>query len=522
MRPFLTFVLSILTLFPAFSQRPIKTSSDIQLELNRLGFLGNVLYLAAHPDDENTRMITWLENEKLARTAYLSLTRGDGGQNLIGTEKGAAMGILRTQELLEARKIDGGEQYFTRAVDFGYSKTADETLEIWDKEKILSDVVWVIRKFRPNVIITRFPPNNYAGHGHHTASAMLALEAFDLAADEEAFPEHLQWVETWQPKRILWNSSSWWDKELDKKAKNNKDYISIDIGEYNSLLGESYSEIAAESRSQHKSQGFGASKVRGSEIEYLKHMKGEKANNSLFSDINTTWSQFENGDRVDAKIKSIQEKFDHENPSHSVSELIDLYKLISSLQQTPEINHKLKDLKEIIKASLGLHVEAISKEPIAYLGKIMDGTFTIINRSNYPVHFSASINDTNYNEKLIFNENKNINFSTPIFEEVSQPYWLHNNYFGVFEVEDQLKIGMPENTAVYSIPYTFTINGQTLEFEEPLQYKWTDRVDGENYRDISVEPIASIIVSDPVYIFSDNSSRKISVVVDVNIEKIDS
>src|SRR5690606_34762295 len=137
------------------------------------------------------RLISWLENEKLARTAYLSLTRGDGGQNLIGTEKGAAMGILRTQELLEARKIDGGEQFFTRAVDFGYSKTADETLEIWDKNKILAYAVSTIRKFRQDVIITRFPTSSYAGHGHHTASALLAEEAFEMAADKKAFPEQL-------------------------------------------------------------------------------------------------------------------------------------------------------------------------------------------------------------------------------------------------------------------------------------------------------------------------------------------
>lgn len=234
-----------------------------------------MLYLAAHPDDENTRLIAYMANEKLMRTGYLSLTRGDGGQNLIGTEQGGLMGVVRTQELLEARKIDGGEQYFTRAVDFGYSKTPEETFSKWDKQKVLADVVYIIRKFRPDVIITRFPQTAYAGHGHHTASAILAEEAFDLAADSTVFPEQLIYVDVWQPKRLFLNASTWWDKDLPDKAKGNPDYITIDVGAYNPLLGKAYSEIAAESRTMHKSQGFGAAKTRGVQDEYLVLQKGD-------------------------------------------------------------------------------------------------------------------------------------------------------------------------------------------------------------------------------------------------------
>jgi len=195
MNMFRIYAKSILSFFGAFivivttAQTPATyTSSDIYLQLKKLKVLGSVLYVAAHPDDENTRLLAYFAKERLLRTGYLSITRGDGGQNLIGEEQGIDLGLIRTQELLSARRIDGAEQFFTRAYDFGFSKSTDEAMKIWDKQKILSDVVWVIRKFRPDVIITRFPEDNRAGHGHHSGSAVLAHEAFKLAGDPNAFP----------------------------------------------------------------------------------------------------------------------------------------------------------------------------------------------------------------------------------------------------------------------------------------------------------------------------------------------
>ena len=167
------------------------SSSDILLRIKKLKVLGSVLYIAAHPDDENTRLLGWLSNEKLVRTGYLSLTRGDGGQNLIGDEQGIELGLIRTQELLAARRVDDAEQFFTRAFDFGYSKKTEEAISFWGKERILSDIVWVIRNFKPDVIITRFPPDDRAGHGQHSASTVLANEAFRIAGDANAFPEQL-------------------------------------------------------------------------------------------------------------------------------------------------------------------------------------------------------------------------------------------------------------------------------------------------------------------------------------------
>lgn len=248
----LSLFLALLFMLPVFSQAPARpTSSDIYLSLRKLNVLGSVLYIAAHPDDENTRLITWLANERLYRTGYLSLTRGDGGQNLIGNEQGIELGLIRTQELLAARRIDGGEQYFSRAYDFGFSKNPEETFTKWPKDSILADVVWMIRRFQPDVIITRFPTTGEGGHGHHTASAILANEAFTAAADPKRFPEQLRIVKPWQAKRIMWNAFNFGGPVSDAPGQ-----ILTDVGGFNALLGKSYGEIAAESRSQHKSQGF--------------------------------------------------------------------------------------------------------------------------------------------------------------------------------------------------------------------------------------------------------------------------
>ena len=230
------------------AQKPID-AAELQLALKKLTVVGSVLYLGAHPDDENTAMLAYLANDRLVRTGYLSMTRGDGGQNLIGDEKGDLLGLIRTQELLAARRIDGGEQFFTRALDFGFSKGPDETLAIWGHDTILADVVWNIRRFQPDVIIARFPTTGEGGHGHHTASAILAGEAFKAAADVTRFPEQLKYVAPWQPRRLFWNHFSWVQVKPDDPSLAKS--LRADVGGFNALLGRSYTEIAGRSRSQH-------------------------------------------------------------------------------------------------------------------------------------------------------------------------------------------------------------------------------------------------------------------------------
>lgn len=519
MRSYLTTALLIASFSTVFAQRTIESSADILQEIKKLNVVTNVLYVAAHPDDENTRLIAWLENEKLARTAYLSLTRGDGGQNLIGTEKGDAMGVLRTQELLEARNEDGAEQFFSRAVDFGYSKTATETLEKWDKDKVLGDVVWTIRKFQPDVIITRFPPDKRAGHGHHTASAMLAEEAFKLAADESAYPEQLKWVKPWQAKRILWNTSVWWDKQLPEKAAKAEDYIKVNIGDYNELLGLSYSEIASDSRSQHKSQGFGSTRSRGNKLEYLKHTAGNQAKKDLFEGVTTSWERINGGKNVQELLDKIIADYNINQPSASIPELTKLYSTISKLPKDIYTIEKLEDLAQIIQAAAGIFVEALTSDYNYIKGDEIEGNFTIINRSGVAVQLgevSPQLDSGFTFLDLDKNEEMKLPFQFKTSATPSHPYWLQSsNYEEIIFSNHQLR-GAPEAGAIQSFNYTLDFNGTKIKYTQPIDHKWNDRVKGELHRDVIVSPSLTATPAEKVYIFSSNEPQKIGVLLEGN------
>ena len=556
----LLFVLSWLS--AAYAQRPLESSSDIYQEIKRLNVLTNVLYLAAHPDDENTRLISWLENEKLARTAYLSLTRGSGGQNLIGTEKGPAMGVLRTQELIEARKIDGGEQYFSSAIDFGYSKTSDETLEIWNKEEVLGDVVWTIRKFRPDIIITRFPPDKRAGHGHHTASAILAEEAFKMSSDATNYPKQMGYLRLfyndsvatfkeiiqspWQAKRILWNTSVWWDQQLPEKAAKADDYIKIDIGEYNDVLGLSYSEIASDSRSQHQSQGFGSARTRGKQIEYLKHTAGEKAEKDLFEDINTTWSRVPDSEKIQELVNSIIKEYDFKQPANSLKKLVDLYALLEKklspidasqlkiIDGTQRINqkkddffieHKLEDVRRLIKAVAGIHAEYLAKQSNYIEGKEIEitGNFNLIVRNaDYKILLNSIDERNSITTELPIqlkrNELVKLTFKGFVQEpfnqniSLSNPYWLFKNEKSF----NPSQKGLSENLPLIYIRYELLIDGTSVFFTEPIDFKWVDRADGELHRDVEIYPAATATPEKNVYLFSGQKSMAVDVLVEAH------
>ncbi|HEY9081989.1 MAG TPA: PIG-L family deacetylase [Vicingaceae bacterium] len=517
--PIITFclVITFLGFIPKVKAQDPLTAGEIKLALNKLNTLGSVLYLAAHPDDENTRLIAYMANEKLMRTGYLSLTRGDGGQNLIGTEQGGLMGVVRTQELLEARKIDGGEQFFTRAVDFGYSKTPEETFAKWDKQKVLADVVYVIRKFRPDVIITRFPKTAYAGHGHHTASAILAEEAFDLAADSTAFPEQLIYVDVWQPKRLFLNASTWWDKDLPEKAKGNPDYITLDVGTYNPLLGKAYSEIAAESRTMHKSQGFGAAKVRGVQDEYLVLKKGKKFENDVFDGINYSWNRIEGGKEISALILEATTNFDAEHPEKIVPILLKVFTKINALPYSSWKYVKLAEVSRLISSCMGLHAEFIADDFSATPGTLVNGVINIVNRSNLKVKLTnvgIMEKDSTINLELPKNEMQNINLPFVCENEANtNPYWLNKPYEGIFEVAQQDMIGLPQNLNKLYAAIMLEVEGKFFYITQPLQYKWTDRVKGEIYRPFIVLPKITAAVAENVYVFSANTPKKVVVTI---------
>lgn len=499
-----TFIFSLFT----FSQAPkTYTSSEILLQMKKLNVLGSVLYIAAHPDDENTRLLAYLANEKLYRTGYMSLTRGDGGQNLIGDEQGIDLGLIRTQELLSARRIDGAEQFFSRAYDFGFCKTPEEALKTWGHDKILSDVVWVIRKFRPDVIITRFPEDSRAGHGHHSASAILAREAFDAAADSTKFPEQLkQGVTVWQAKRILWNTYNFGGNNTQSE-----DQLKIDCGGYNALLGKSYGEIAALSRSQHKSQGFGVPAQRGELMEYFATIKGDKPAKDLMDGINTKWSRVDN-DGIEKMAADLVKNFSTEHPENSVNALIELYKAI---QQNVKDDHwkeqKLKDIRNLIEACSGLFLDATTNTQYAVQGDSLAINFMINNRLGTAIR-SALVNFKEIHHS--FDSIKNdigSGYTQTIFirqdEKLTQPYWLDEPMEkGSFNVSDQQLIGKAENDPI-SAEFIVNIDGLDLNYKIPVRYKYTDPVKGEKYQPLSIVPRIAVNITPAIVLYGDDDKN---------------
>lgn len=486
------------------AQSVANPSSEIYDDLLRLQNNTTVMYLAAHPDDENTRIISWLTHEKHVDAVYLSLTRGDGGQNLIGTEKGELLGLLRTQELLEARKIDKGRQWFTRALDFGYSKTATETLKFWDKQEILSDVVWAIRKNRPEIIITRFDPNsNGETHGHHTASALLAMEAFDLAANPKAFPEQLKYVQVWQPKRMFYNTSWWFygSKENFEKADKG-DLFSLNVGNYYPILGISNNEISAAARSKHACQGFGMALERGTDMEYLKFLKGDKPkSNDIFEGIN-----------LKLRNKTVQNQLDKtvsdylfENPQLSLKNLVTVYELIK--KENPN-DPKLEQVKNLILKTQGIYLEWTTDEAFGTSNEEIATKLEIANRSGADLNFSFE----GKNQKIAGNESFKTTEKFKIENaKISNPYWLQevpkNNLYVVNNPEN---IGLPEISTSINKNVTIDFGSAKIDFEVPLQQKTVNPSIGEIYEPFYTVPSFVANFDQDNFIFS-GRAKQISV-----------
>ena len=509
---FCIFVYSILYSQP----KPTLSSSEIKLALQKLDVLGSVLYIAAHPDDENTSLIAYFAKGKLLRTGYLSMTRGDGGQNLIGTEQSDQLGVLRTQELLEARKRDSGEQFFTRAVDFGYSKSPDETFEFWDKEILLSDVVWVIRKFKPDVIITRFPPTGQGGHGHHTASAILALEAFDLANDPTAFPEQLQYVTTWQPRRVFWNA---WLPALQNQQMDLTKIPSLNLGEFNSLLGRSYTEISALSRSMHKSQGFGSSGIRNNMFNYFMILKGDSVKNDMFEGIDLSWNRVDGGNEIHTLIQKTINEFDDENPSVSLDNLFLIYERISKLKDEYWKQVKLKEITELIRSCAGIWIEAISDNEFVSVGDTLKVKASIVNRSDLDfilnkIDLTFLDNQNQISDNLKRGEIKSYNYNLYVANKtlISQPYWLKENHsVGMFTINNQELIGLPEEKSELNCEFVVGYQNHSISLSVPVYYRITDPVDGEVYKSVVITPPVTVNFDKEIYFFSDRNAKEIKV-----------
>jgi LmbE family N-acetylglucosaminyl deacetylase len=513
--------------FNGLGQAPQKkNASEIYHDLQKLNFLGTALYLAAHPDDENTRLISYLANDVKARTAYLSITRGDGGQNLIGPEIRELLGVIRTQELLAARSTDGGSQFFTRANDFGYSKHPDETLRIWNRDEVQSDVVRAIRKFKPDIIINRFNHRTPGStHGHHTSSAILSYDVFDQLKNEDFYPETARIYGTWSPKRLFFNTSWWFYGSRENFEKADKtNLVEVETGNFYPSLGLSNGEIASLSRSMHKSQGFGSTGTRGSQIEYLEFLKGDfpKDRSNIFDGVNTKWSRIEGGSAIGDVLYALEKDFDFKDLSKNLPALLEAYKLIEALPESHWKTIKSEAIKNIIIGCSGLFLEAVADRQSTTKNGNPIINIEAINRSNskvllhsvtspvisFPSTFVATPLKKNDRYQL---QSTEFTFNTNTY---STPYWLNEKgSLGMYKVKDTSLIGLPEINNRFPVHFQISFDDVSMVIVRNIIYKFNDPVKGEVYRPFEVLPEVTSSISEKILIFSDNESREVPITI---------
>ncbi|NAS29980.1 LmbE family protein [Flavobacteriaceae bacterium R38] len=525
MKKLLVLVVFLVFAISSKAQAPKKLSAtEIYESVQKLNFLGTALYIAAHPDDENTRLIAYLANNVKARTAYLSLTRGDGGQNLIGSELRELLGVLRTEELLAARGVDGGEQMFTRANDFGFSKHPDETLDIWDKDQVLSDVVLAIRKLKPDVIINRFNHRTPGTtHGHHTTSAILSVEAFDLVNDKNAYPEQLEYVDAWQPRRLFFNTGWWFygsRENFDKADKTN--LLSVDVGVYYPLKGLSNNEIAAIASSQHLCQGFGRLTTRGSQEEYVELLKGDlpKDKSNIFGGINTTWTRVKGGKAIGDILNKIEANFNFNDPTSHLGDLVKAHQLIGQLEDEHWKTQKLKEIKRIIEATAGLFLEATASQSSSTPGDEVTINLEALNRSNQKVLLeSVALIDYNGNSKTpnaVLENNRRwterINFKIRNTASNTSPYWLsEKGGLGMYKVDNIKLRGLPETPRAIAVNFNLKINNIPISFKKDLVFKYSNPAKGGIYQPFEILPPVTTSMADKVTIFADANTKEFPV-----------
>ncbi|UFH31885.1 PIG-L family deacetylase [Chryseobacterium sp. C-71] len=514
-------VISIFIFFFCTAQqvRPSK-SSEIYRELKTLKHLPKVLYLAAHPDDENTGLLSWLINDQNVETGYLSLTRGDGGQNLLGTEQGAALGLIRTHELLEARKLDGAQQFFTRAIDFGFSKNTTDTFKQWDENSITADVVWVIRKFRPDIIICRFPPTAAAGHGQHAASAVVAEKAFKLAGDKTTFPNQLKYVNVWQPKRILWNTFRFGNNNTTSENQ-----LKVTVGQYDAQLGMGYGELAGLSRSLHKSQGAGTQSVAGIKTEYFSHVDGESAKSTLFDGINKTWTKEGSAD-IDQSLDKIIANFNFNNPEQSLPALLDLRKKVMTLKDSDLKKDKIKSLDNIILSCAGFMGEMVTTQAEAVAGESHNFRLNLISRAENSVvlenvkwlNQSENLNRKLSKDSLITIQHQ---IQIPADAALTEPYWLEKPAVNAatFSVLNDTLIGLPEVESPLNVVLGLRIGSEKFQVKLPLSFKKLDPVRGDVVEALRIVPALELKFTQPLYLVKENEDLHLSLNFKVNSNK---
>jgi LmbE family N-acetylglucosaminyl deacetylase len=502
---------------------PASSGAEILEKLRAFQELGSVLHVAAHPDDENTQLITYLARGRRVRTAYLSITRGDGGQNVLGGEFGPQLGLIRTHELLAARRLDGGRQFFTRAIDFGFSKDPQETLKIWDEQAVLSDVVRVIRTFRPDVIVTRFSPQASRTHGHHTASAILALEAFKLAGDRAAFPDQLKNLEPWQPKRILIN------RGLGGGRGGGEGAVQLDVGGTDVLLDESFSSIASRSRAMHKSQGFGSfgSGGRGGgsrpRTESFQLLAGEPAKKDIFDGIDVHWTRVRGGAEIGKLVGEVIARFNPADPAASVPDLLIVRRKLTALADEPLVREKRRDFDRILQSCLGLVVESTLNRAEVSPGDSVTIEHSVLRKGKVPVTW-LGVRYPTLNKEIKRTDALPLDQLVKVSEQqvlpndmpVSQPYWLREPpAVGTYRVAEPSLIGQPLGPPALPVEYEFEVEGQT--FVVPVVP--TARVVENGKRiDRSLEVVPPVFLGFPFEVarFAPGQTRSVQVTVSGN------
>jgi LmbE family N-acetylglucosaminyl deacetylase len=458
----------------SLAQPNVHGAIETQFALERLNVTASALMIAAHPDDENTAVLAWLARGLKVRTGYLSLTRGEGGQNVIGPEQGRLLGVIRTQELLAARRIDGAEQFFTRAVDFGYSKTADETLAFWGREQVLGDIVRVIRTFRPDVIILRFSGTARDGHGHHQTSAILGKEAFEAAADPTRFSDQLRQLRPWQAKRIVWNAFRF-TPEQEKEIAALPGRVEVDAGEFDPLLGYSYAEIAGQSRSMHRSQAMGTPQVRGPVKETFAHVAGQPAERGLFDGVQFGWTN-----AAGPLLKQAAATFDPRHPERTLPLLVEARPHVG-------IDHTRRELDDAVMLCAGLWLDASADRPYAAEGDTVQVRLQAISRSRANVSLTLMAIEGGASQP-----GGELTYNVP---KTATVRWL-------------ARAG-----AVPSARFRVRIGGEDIEIERPIRHRYVDSVRGELTRPLEVVPAVSAAFARRAVVFPSSQPRPIEVQV---------
>ena len=505
--------------------RPVTGLGALEQRIEKLRVVGSLLMIAAHPDDENNRSLAYYAQGRKLRTGYLSLTRGEGGQNLLGSEKGALLGVIRTQELLMARRVDGAEQYFSRAIDFGFSKTPEESISKWGREETLSDIVWVIRKFRPDVIVLSFSGTPRDGHGHHQASAILAKEAFHAAADPKRFPEQLDAVQPWQAKRVVWNTFFGRARDVYPNSKE----ILIDTGEYNPVLGVSYAELGGWSRTQHRSQGQGWGELKGTAPVSMVVVEGEPMERDFMDGIDVSWSRLPGGAAVDAALQEALHELTCTDTEAAIPALLRARALIAAIDH-PEARLKLKEIDDTIAQAMGLWLDVSVNREEAAPGMEVVFDLTAVNRARIKASIVsaqlegqpgrmpgapafAEVGDLQFNQP----KTAQARYKIPGDEPPSQPYWLRNPPIGDrYDVRDRSVLGLAENPPVLVCHFRVKAGDQTLELVRPVARRFSDKMRGEITQPFVIVPHLSLDTPSSALVFTDAQPHTVEVGVTTN------